>query len=130
MKKIAAILEVDHIQFKTAQLYDFSNKADLLPEDPSLSRYQVQEKGMLTIKNSLSNHCWRMWSSSVITWDGRIVPCCFDKDATHQMGMLDELSFERIWNGEKYNRFRQQILTSRREIGICSNCTEGTKTWV
>jgi radical SAM protein with 4Fe4S-binding SPASM domain len=70
-----------------------------------------------------------MWSSGVITWDGLVVPCCFDKDATHQMGNLAENSFHDVWKGPAYNGFRQAILKSRSEIDICKNCTEGTKVW-
>ena len=39
------------------------------------------------LKHKLSNHCWRMWSGAVING---VVPCCFDKDASHQMGNLLE----------------------------------------
>ena len=81
------------------------------------------------IKNKLLNHCWRLWSGSVITWDGKVVPCCFDKDASHEMGNLRERSFKGIWNGTSYSHFRQAILRSRKEIDICKNCTEGTKIW-
>lgn len=70
-----------------------------------------------------------MWHSCVVTWDGRVVPCCFDKDATHQLGNLNQNSFDSIWNGAAYNDFRNKLLKSRSEIDICTNCTEGTKVW-
>jgi len=127
IQKIARKLEVDHLSLKTAQIYDYSHKASLIPENPAWRRYQLQPDGTIRIDNDLTNHCWRMWSSSVITWDGRIVPCCFDKDANHQMGQLGDLSFQRIWLGDAYQTFRKKILQSRNEIDICSNCSEGTK---
>ena len=68
-----------------------------------------------------------MWHSSVITWDGRVVPCCFDKDASHYMGNISERSFRDIWQGESYQNFRKSLLKSRKTIDICQNCTEGTK---
>jgi len=70
-----------------------------------------------------------MWRGSVITWDGLVVPCCFDKDATHQFGNVSEFSFKKVWQNEQYNRFRKAVLKSRKEIDICTNCTEGTKVW-
>ncbi|HXP48580.1 MAG TPA: SPASM domain-containing protein, partial [Bacteroidia bacterium] len=73
--------------------------------------------------------CWRSWHSCVFTWDGNVVPCCFDKDAKHPMGNVKEQSFKELWTGEKYNNFRQALLRSRAEIDICQNCTEGTKVW-
>jgi radical SAM protein with 4Fe4S-binding SPASM domain len=77
----------------------------------------------------LLNHCWKLWHSCVITWDGLVVPCCFDKDATHQFGDLKETTFAQLWQNEKYQNFRSAILKSRSEIDICTNCTEGAKVW-
>jgi radical SAM protein with 4Fe4S-binding SPASM domain len=65
-----------------------------------------------------------------MTWDGKIVPCCFDKDAKYVMGDINEQSFLEIWNDEPYREFRNKLLRSRKEIDICSNCSEGTKVWV
>jgi radical SAM protein with 4Fe4S-binding SPASM domain len=66
-----------------------------------------------------------MWSSSVITWDGNLVPCCFDKDAKHKMGNLLSSNFRQIWFSEGYSSFRKQIFTNRNTIDMCKNCTEG-----
>ena len=68
-----------------------------------------------------------MWSSCVITWDGLIVPCCFDKDADYKLGDLKEYSFKEVWGGKLYNDFRHKVFTRRKEIDICRNCTEGMK---
>jgi radical SAM protein with 4Fe4S-binding SPASM domain len=68
-----------------------------------------------------------MWHSCVITWDGNIVPCCFDKDAKYTMGNINEQSFREIWNGERYQEFRSRLFTGRGAIDICRNCTEGLK---
>ena len=58
-----------------------------------------------------------------------MVPCCFDKDAKHQLGDLKNMSFRELWQSEKYYNFRASVLRSRAEIDICKNCTEGTKVW-
>jgi radical SAM protein with 4Fe4S-binding SPASM domain len=71
-----------------------------------------------------------MWSSCVITWDGKVVPCCFDKDAKHQLGNLQEKTFKEIWQNDSYKKFRTSLLKSRKEIDICQNCSEGTKVWL
>jgi radical SAM protein with 4Fe4S-binding SPASM domain len=57
------------------------------------------------------------------------VPCCFDKDATHQLGNIKHQSFKEIWNNENYRQFRKDISKGRKNIDICSNCSEGTKVW-
>lgn len=126
---LADELGVNQVVLKTAQIYDYENGSDLIPVQEKYSRYKKQADGRYSIKNSLDNHCWKMWHSCVITWDGKVVPCCFDKDAHFVLGDLKEQTFKEIWFGEKYNHFRKSLLKSRSEIEICKNCTEGTKVW-
>jgi radical SAM protein with 4Fe4S-binding SPASM domain len=129
VKKLAKDLGVDDVGFKTAQIYDYENGSDLIPTIDYYSRYAKQDNGTYKIKNELHNHCWKLWHSCVITWDGAVVPCCFDKDAQHQLGDLKASSFRELWQGSRYREFRKSLLKSRSEIDICKNCTEGTKVW-
>ncbi len=129
VKKLAYELGVDEVAFKTAQIYDFKNGSDLIPTIEKYSRYSKNSLGEYEIKNELLDHCWKMWHSCVITWDGKVVPCCFDKDAHYVLGDLTQETFKEIWNGKKYNEFRASLLRSRSEIEMCRNCTEGTKVW-
>lgn len=128
-KNLANKLGVDEIRFKTAQLYDFKNGNELMPSIDKYSRYKKQADGTYRLKNKLLNECWRMWSSCVITWDGKVVPCCFDKDAKHQLGEIQKTPLKDIWHSTPYNNFRKTLLTNRQSIEICQNCTEGTKVW-
>lgn len=120
---------VDEVRLKTAQVYDYENGNELIPENEKYARYQKLSSGKYGIKNTLSNQCWKLWHACVITWDGLVVPCCFDKDATHQLGDVKQTTFRELWQGSKYQSFRASILRSRSEIDICKNCTEGTKVW-
>jgi radical SAM protein with 4Fe4S-binding SPASM domain len=130
IKKLAKETGVDEVRFKTAQVYDYENDPNqLIPKNEKYSRYKKNKNGVLEIKNSLQNHCWRLWHATVISWDGLIVPCCFDKDAQHQLGDLKGKPFKEIWHNDKYVNFRRSILQSRRNIDICANCSEGTKVW-
>ena len=86
-----------------------------------------QADGTYKLKYATGNHCWRMWSGSVLTWDGKVVPCCFDKDAQHVLGSIETSNFQTIWKDKKYHNFRQAILTGRNQIDICQNCSEGAK---
>ncbi len=127
--KLAASMGVDQVVLKTAQIYDFKNGSGLIPKKEKYSRYKKETDGLYTLKNKLENNCWKMWHSCVITWDGKVVPCCFDKDAQHAMGDLTKNSFSEIWNGWAYRKFRDTLLRARSEIEICKNCTEGTTVW-
>ena len=126
---LAKKIGVDEVRFKTAQMYDYVNGNALIPTIEKYSRYRKRSDGKYEIKNEMLTHCWRLWHSTVITWDGLVVPCCFDKDAKHQLGDLKNMSFRELWQSEKYYNFRASVLRSRAEIDICKNCTEGTKVW-
>ena len=129
VKLLAKKIGVDEVRFKTAQIYDFENGSPLIPTIDKYARYKKGEDGKYAIKNRMLDHCWRLWHSTVITWDGLVVPCCFDKDATHQLGDLKKVKFAELWQGKEYTNFRASVLRSRSEIDICKNCTEGTQVW-
>ena len=128
IKKLSRKLKVDQLSIKTAQVYNLDKGSDIIPDNEKMSRYK-KLNGQYIIKNKLENKCWRMWSSSVITWDGKMVPCCFDKDAKYIYGNLKDSKFSEIWNGKNHEQFREKILTFRKSIDICQNCTEGTNIW-
>lgn len=125
IKKLGKELQVNRVSIKTAQVYDYENGSELIPTIDRYSRYKLDKNGRYHIKSKLLNQCWRMWQSCVITWDGKIVPCCFDKDAKYQLGSINKNSFKEIWKGASYQKFRASLLKSRSEIDICKNCTEG-----
>ncbi|HXC04795.1 MAG TPA: SPASM domain-containing protein [Bacteroidia bacterium] len=129
VQQLALELGVDEVKFKTAQIYDYKNGNKLIPDNNRYSRYRPKKDGTWELKNRLENHCWKLWQSPVITWDGVVVPCCFDKDAQHAMGDLKNTSFRELWQGKEYRTFRSSVLKSRSEIDICTNCSEGTKVW-
>jgi len=130
VKKLAEEIGVDDVWFKTAQVYDYQNDPNqLIPTNNQYSRYRKNRHNEMEVKNTLQNHCWRLWHAPVITWDGLVVPCCFDKDAQHQLGDLKGKPFKEIWQNGKYTAFRTNIMQSRKNIDICANCSEGTKVW-
>lgn len=125
--RLAKELGADAVRLKTAQIYDYKNGNELIPDNNRYSRYAKQADGTYRIKNQLLNHCWKLWHSCVITWDGLVVPCCFDKDATYRLGDLKKSSFREVWRGKSYQNFRYRLLQGRDKIDICTNCTEGCK---
>jgi radical SAM protein with 4Fe4S-binding SPASM domain len=129
VKKLAEEIGVDGVRYKTAQVYDFENGNPLIPTIDKYARYKKQANGKYTIKNSLDNNCWKLWHSCVISWDGLVVPCCFDKDADYKLGDLKKDNFATIWQDDNYKQFRKKLLTGRKNIEICANCSEGTKVW-
>lgn len=127
---LAEELGVDEVRLKTAQVYDYEHGNPLIPSTEKYARYVKKSDGTFRLKAITGNHCWRMWSSCVFTWDAKVVPCCFDKDATITLGTVGEQNFKQIWKSPKYINFRNQILSGRNQIEICKNCSEGSKVWV
>ena len=125
VKAYGKALGVDEVQIKSAQIYDFDKGRNLLIDDTKYSRYERLEDGGWQIRSKLPDRCWRMWSACVMTWDGMIVPCCFDKDADHRFGNLKDESFKQIWQGEAYHQFCEKVFINRKQIDICRNCSEG-----
>lgn len=130
VRALAHEIGVDELKLKTAQIYDYQQGHELMPLEEKYNRYRALPDGTYETKHQVLNHCWRLWHACVITWDGVVVPCCFDKDASHPMGDLKQLTFKNIWQGPAYQKFRTQLLGGRQNIDICTNCTEGCKVWV
>lgn len=120
-KRVSASLSL-----KSMQILDQEEVSSWLPSDRKYRRYKMKE-GEYILKNSLPDRCARLWFNPVITWDGKVVPCCFDKDSEYVMGDLNYDSFREIWNGPKYRIFRKSILKGRHMIEMCRNCTSGLR---
>jgi radical SAM protein with 4Fe4S-binding SPASM domain len=112
------------LKLKSMQIIDSDNFKQWLPSDRQFSRYEIKDEHYV-LKNSMPDRCARLWFNPVITWDGKVLPCCFDKDAQHVMGDLNEDSFRDVWNGPRYRLFRKAVFSDRKLIEICRNCTSG-----
>ena len=130
IKELAKEIGVDEVRFKTAQVYDYEKDPNrLIPDWEQYSRYTKNADGTYTPKNKLKNHCWKLHHANVITWDGIVAPCCFDKDAAHALGDLKNESYKQIWKSNSYQKFRNELAKSRKNIDICANCSEGLSVW-
>jgi radical SAM protein with 4Fe4S-binding SPASM domain len=130
IKRLAKEVGVDEVRFKTAQVYEYeTDPNNLIPLQDKFSRYKKNADGTYTAKNKMANRCWKLQHANVITWDGLVVPCCFDKDATHQLGNLKNQRFKEIWHNDNYKQFREELMKSRKNIDICANCSEGASVW-
>lgn len=128
--ELAKSIGIDELRLKTAQVYNYQYGNELIPDNEKYARYVKKKDGTYRLKATTGNHCWRMWSSCVFTWDAQVVPCCFDKDASIKLGSALEENFNQIWKSKKYSNFRNQILNGRNQIEICKNCSEGSKVWI
>jgi radical SAM protein with 4Fe4S-binding SPASM domain len=129
--QIPQIRELAHmvktkLSLKSMQINDNKDIGSWLPFNGKFRRYKIKN-GEYVIKSSLPDRCPRLWFNPVITWDGKVIPCCFDKNAEYIMGDLKLDSFRDIWDGPKYMIFRKSILSGRSMIEICRNCSSGLR---
>lgn len=123
-------LGVEAARLKTAQVLTPTEEALEAWVPPTASRYQKASNGEI-VAGSVPNFCRRLWQGAEITWDGRVLPCCFDKNANYTFGQMKAgQSFRAVWHSPQAKRFRKQVFTDRRQIDICRNCAEGARVWL
>lgn len=114
------------LSLKSMQVYDMASVPYWMPSQGRFRRYR-EIRGGYTIKSRLPDSCIRMWFNPVVTWDGLVLPCCFDKNAEYVMGDLNNRSMREIWNGTEFMKFRKAVLSGRKDLKMCRNCTSGLK---
>lgn len=125
IKKLGAELGADRVSLKSPQLYLGRDAASMLPDNPRYRRYNVNGNGELVIARRMLNRCRRIWDTAVFTADAELVSCCYDKEGSHKMGSLMEVPFHELWKSTVFRDFRKRILSDRKSVDICNNCSEG-----
>ena len=112
-------LGADRLAFKTAQLYDYTNGHPLMPSNPRYSRY-VQGKDGKYQRRPLRKGCFRVWSGVVVTTNGDVLPCCYDKAHTHAYGNIMSAPLTDLFANKKAMSFRQAAFNE--QPAICKEC--------
>lgn len=120
IREIAKKHHADNVAFKTAQFYSAEN-IHMLPAE-KFSRYKKQDE-TLVLKKSLRNRCWRMWSSCVISWQGNVLPCCFDKNHEFSYGNITKTPLREILQKRNSFMFKKTVHSNRKNIEMCRNCS-------
>ena len=133
IKKNYRKLGATHLVFKTAQLYDFEHGHPLMPSDERYSRYKKTADGTYVHKKAshLSpltlnlSPCRRLWSGCVITTNGDVLPCCYDKDHRYAYGNITQQSLAELFHSTKANALRRRVLLYHGEpLDMCKNCNQ------
>jgi radical SAM protein with 4Fe4S-binding SPASM domain len=67
--------------------------------------------------------CASPWQSIGIFWDGSVVPCCFDSNASLKIGEIGNNTIDEIWNGDRIRELRMRLSENRcRNDELCSIC--------
>ncbi len=132
IKKNYKKLGATHLVFKTAQLYDFEHGHPLIPTDERYSRYKkIADNTYVHKKNRIQNSkfliphtpCLRLFSGCVITTNGDVLPCCYDKEHRYSYGNIAEQSLLDLFHSTKANALRQCVLLQNNAVPeMCKNC--------
>jgi radical SAM protein with 4Fe4S-binding SPASM domain len=114
------------LKLKSMQVINSHYIDKWLPAAEKFRRYKKRD-GIFALKSSFPDRCMRLWFNPVVTWDGKVLPCCFDKTGEYVMGDLKTETFRAIWTGQRFSDFRQHVLTGRDRINMCRNCTSGIR---
>jgi radical SAM protein with 4Fe4S-binding SPASM domain len=131
MKELVKELGADNLYVKRPFMFwgsdDKEKDRNFMPkeEDDNVSLYQSDESGDISWIGTPKKMCELLWSSAVVLADGSITPCCFDYDGKVAFGNVRETSFRRIWNNNKYRRFRNQNKKDWKSIPLCHDDFEG-----
>lgn len=67
--------------------------------------------------------CPYLWFSMVVTWDGKIVPCCMDFSEKYIVGQAGRDRLLDVWNNDLMKDLRIKVASGRyKEVKMCSDC--------
>ena len=117
-------LGADKLTLKTMQIEDETSASLYLPTDERHSRYTRTDDGYHR-KRRLRQSCRRLWSGCVISAEGFMLPCCYDKHLSFRFNTQPFAAaheIEEAWFSGKAERFRSKVISRDNPYGICRNC--------
>jgi len=106
---------VDAIRFKPPRNWDGSSK-------------RINSLVHLTDRRQNLGPCSWLWSSLVVLWDGRVVPCCMDYDGKAVLGNIKDKPLSEIFNDRPIQELRRLHLEGRvSESRLCRGCSAPTE---
>jgi radical SAM protein with 4Fe4S-binding SPASM domain len=66
--------------------------------------------------------CRLPWETVSITWDGSVVPCCYDYDRKVALGNVKEQTLREIWNGRPMRALREEFRANAVQNPLCRQC--------
>lgn len=134
MRKTYRLLGADRLTFKTAQFYDYQYGNPLMPARDRDRRYEHCADGTYRMKRHPLRRlwqaltgispCYRLWAGCVLTTNGDVLPCCYDKSHTHAYGNLHDASLPTLFRSKQAGAFRRTAIRTafQQAPEICQNC--------
>jgi len=69
--------------------------------------------------------CSYLWTRMAVLWDGVVTTCCYDYNASNELGNANLENVPQIWLGRKMMRLRERHLADERSsISVCNMCEQ------
>jgi len=75
-------------------------------------------------KNLSAVTCAFPWENITVTWDGDVVPCCFDYNKKLVLGNAVTHSLGYIWNDSPMQKLRKEFIENGVVNPLCVNCKD------
>ncbi len=62
------------------------------------------------------------WEKMTVSWDGDVVPCCFDYNKRYALGNINTQTLLEIWNGERMHALRREMISNKVTNPLCAGC--------
>lgn len=122
IKRLARQWGADHVVLKTAQIENQIHAVEMLPQNPKYSRYRMNADGTISTKRQFSTNCFRLRSTMVVTANGDVAACCYDKNCHHCIGNVNTTDIRTIWLNSQTEQLRRQVWLTKKGLDICHNC--------
>jgi MoaA/NifB/PqqE/SkfB family radical SAM enzyme len=124
---IALDAGADRFYCKTINLRpeDVEPFSSLLPDAPEYRRFDASTSGQWSIRGDPTGLCPYVYETAVVTWDGSLLPCCFDAEEAIVLGNAFEDGLWDAWNSSLFRSFRYRVRHDRESIPMCAWCPEG-----
>ncbi len=123
-RKLAGELGVDKYNFSTYwEMYLGSSEKENLTK--GLKPKAAEHRNVMPENMRVDSTCGWAWSGTIVSWNGNVIPCCFDYNETCVMGNVFRAKFSEIWNGPEYRGLRRAIKNGWQAPRLCRDCPRG-----
>lgn len=108
--------------FENNRAYKDKVRIDIRKKTEILSSRGGEAPNRKDSLKTIKNLCVLPFVQLIIRPDGKISLCCNDAYGKMTLGDINKDKIEDIWNGEKYNEVRANIIKGRSYIDLCKCC--------
>ncbi len=90
--------------------------------DGSVARINEYAGTAGTAPDRSTVRCTIPWDTMTVTWDGDVVPCCFDYDKKYVLGNITRSSLSEIWRSGPIEQLRNEFASNNVRNTLCRDC--------